>query len=168
MKLGICERCGKPADAYYEIRSNKVYLVKFCPECGRTASLVTKDARKWRWKREIADFHEPPAAACSMDCGSCDHQLHTKPSTVAVDVTNLCNQNCPICLAYVDAMGFVYRPPVEYFDKIFRHFLHNEPKAQHVLLWRGTHCPPGLSGNRATRSFIRFPGASVYERHQTG
>jgi uncharacterized radical SAM superfamily Fe-S cluster-containing enzyme len=128
MKLGLCEKCGKPADAYYEIRSNKVYLVKFCPECGRTASLVTKDARKWRWKREIADYHEPPTAACSMDCGSCDHQLHTKPSTVAIDVTNLCNQNCPICLAYVDAMGFAYRPPLEYFDKIFRHFLNNDPK----------------------------------------
>ncbi len=128
MKLGLCEKCRKPADARYEIRSNKVYLVKSCPECGRTASLVTKDARKWRWKREIANYHEPPSAACSMDCGSCDHHRVTKPSTVAVDVTNLCNQNCPICLAYVDAMGFVYRPPVEYFDKIFRHFLNDEPK----------------------------------------
>lgn len=128
MKLGLCEKCKKPADACYEIRSNKVFLVKFCPECGRTASLVTKDARKWRWKREIADYREPSMPACSMDCGSCDHHSHTKPSTVAIDVTNLCNQNCPICLAYVDAMGFVYRPPVEYFDKIFRHFLNNDPK----------------------------------------
>jgi MoaA/NifB/PqqE/SkfB family radical SAM enzyme len=63
-----------------------------------------------------------------MDCGSCDHQLHTKPSTVAIDVTNHCNQRCPICLAQVDAMGFSYQPPVEYFDKIFRHFLKNDPK----------------------------------------
>jgi len=54
--------------------------------------------------------------------------MHTKPSTVAIDVTNLCNQRCPICLAYVDAMGFAYHPPVEYFDKIFKHFLHNDPK----------------------------------------
>ncbi len=128
MKLGLCEKCRRPTDACYEIRSNKVYLIKFCPECGRTASLVTKDARKWRWKREIADYHEPAVAACSMNCASCDHQAHIKPNTVAIDVTNLCNQRCPICLAYVDAMGFAYRPPIEYFDKIFRHFLHNDPK----------------------------------------
>jgi len=128
MKLGLCEKCGNPTDACYEIRNNNVYLVKFCRECGRTASLVTKDARKWRWKRELADYQEPSVPACSLDCASCDHQLHTKPSTVSIDVTNLCNQRCPICLAYVDAMGFAYQPPVEYFDKIFRHFLTHDPK----------------------------------------
>jgi len=128
MKLGLCEKCGKATDARYEIRDNRVYLVKFCRDCGRTASLVTKDARKWRWKREIADYQEPAATGCSLDCGSCDHQMHTKPSTVSIDVTNLCNQRCPICLAYVDAMGFTYHPPVQYFDKIFKHFLHNDPK----------------------------------------
>ena len=51
MKLGLCEKCGTPTDARYEIKNNCVYLVKFCKDCGRTSSLVTKDARKWRWKR---------------------------------------------------------------------------------------------------------------------
>ena len=128
MKLGLCEKCGSPTDACYEIRNNRGYLVKFCRDCGRTASLVTKDARKWRWKREISGYQEPAVPACSMDCGNCDHQAHTKPSTVAIDVTNLCNQHCPICLAYVDAMGFAYHPPIEYFDKIFKHFVNNDPK----------------------------------------
>lgn len=128
MKLGFCEKCSRPTDACYEIRHNKVYLVKFCKECGRTSSLVTKDARKWRWKREIANYHEPSGPTCSLDCKSCDHQLHTKPSTVAIDVTNLCNQRCPICLAYVEAMGFAYYPPMEYFDKIFKHFQNQDPK----------------------------------------
>ncbi|MGB6068412.1 MAG: radical SAM protein [Desulfomonilaceae bacterium] len=128
MKLGLCEKCGSPTDACYEIRNNRVYLVKFCRDCGRTASLVTKDARKWRWKREISGYQEPAVPACSMDCANCDHQLYTKPSTVAIDVTNLCNQHCPICLAYVDAMGFAYHPPIEYFDKIFKHFVNNDPK----------------------------------------
>jgi 7,8-dihydro-6-hydroxymethylpterin dimethyltransferase len=127
-KLGLCERCNQPTDAYYEIRNNSVYLVKFCPECGRTSSLVTRDARKWRWKREISQYTEPAVPACSMDCASCDHQAHTKPYTVAVDVTNLCNQRCPICLAYVEAMGFAYHPPIEYFDKVFKHFVNNDPK----------------------------------------
>ncbi len=128
MKLGLCEKCGQPTDACYEIRDNKVYLVKFCKDCGRTASLVTKDARKWTWKREITQYQEPACAACSLDCASCDHQHHKKPNTVAIDVTNLCNQHCPICLAYVDAMGFAYHPPVEHFEKIFKHFRNQVPR----------------------------------------
>ena len=128
MKLGLCENCGKPADAAYEIRNNNVYLTKFCRKCGRTASLVTRDARKWRWKREVSDYCEPSSPECSLNCANCDHQSHTKPTTVAIDVTNLCNQRCPICLAYVDAMGFSYHPPLEYFDKIFKHFQENDPR----------------------------------------
>lgn len=128
MKLGLCEKCGAPSDARYEIRNNDVFLVKFCRDCGRTSSLVTKDARKWRWKREISGYEEPIASGCSMECAKCDHQSHTAPTTVAVDVTNLCNQRCPICLAYVDAMGFSYQPPLEYFDKIFKRFLNHDPR----------------------------------------
>ena len=129
MKLGLCEKCGKPTDARYEIKTNCVYLVKFCKDCGRTSSLVTKDARKWRWKRELAEYQEPSGlSGCSLDCKSCDHKLHTSPTTVAIDVTNLCNQRCPICLAYVDAMGFSYKPPLEYFEKIFREFEDRDPK----------------------------------------
>ncbi len=73
-------------------------------------------------------FQEPSHPACSLDCASCDHQAHTPPSTVAIDVTNLCNQRCPICLAYVEAMGYAYHPPLEYFEKIFKHFQHNDPR----------------------------------------
>jgi len=128
MKLGLCERCGQPTDACYEIRNNHVYLVKFCKDCGRSASLVTKDARKWRWKRDITDYKDPAVSGCDLNCKSCDHQLHRKPNTVAIDVTNHCNQHCPICLAYVDAMGFSYCPPMEYFEKIFKHFQHQDPR----------------------------------------
>ncbi|MBI5251454.1 MAG: radical SAM protein, partial [Desulfomonile tiedjei] len=80
------------------------------------------------WKREISGFQEPSQPACSLDCASCDHQAHTPPSTVSIDVTNLCNQRCPICLAYVDAMGYAYHPPLEYFEKIFKHFVNNDPR----------------------------------------
>jgi 7,8-dihydro-6-hydroxymethylpterin dimethyltransferase len=128
MKLGLCEKCGNPTDARYEIQNNRGYLVKYCRDCGRTASLVTNDARKWTWKRDVAGYTEPSEPECSLDCANCDHQKHTKPNTVAIDVTNRCNQRCPICLAYVDAMGFEYHPPLEYFDKIFKHFLKNDPK----------------------------------------
>ncbi len=129
MMLGLCEKCGLPTDARYEIRNNCVYLVKFCKDCGRTSSLVTKDARKWRWKREIAEYEEPSnLTSCLLNCRSCDHRLRKAPTTVAIDVTNMCNQKCPICLAYVEAMGFVYKPPIEYFDKIFKAFLDSVPK----------------------------------------
>ncbi|MFH0823348.1 MAG: radical SAM protein [Pseudomonadota bacterium] len=128
MKKGLCDKCGRPAEAAYEIRDNSVYLVKFCRTCGRTSTMVTRDAKKWQWKRDLSEYQEPCRSQCSMDCAACDHQAVTPPNTVAIDVTNLCNQRCPICLAYCDAMGYAYHPPIEYFDKIFRHFLNNDPK----------------------------------------
>lgn len=128
MKLGLCEKCDQPCQATYEIRNNNVYLVKFCRKCGRTSSLVSGDARKWRWKRQISGYEDSSAAGCSLNCASCDHDKITQPNTVAIDVTNRCNQKCPICLAYVDAMGFTFHPPIEYFDKIFLHYRDRTPK----------------------------------------
>jgi tetraether lipid synthase len=154
MKLGLCEKCGAAVDARYEIRDNSVFLVKFCRDCGRTASLVTKDARKWRWKREISGYQEPSESGCSMNCAACDHQTHTKPNTVAIDVTNRCNQRCPICLAYVDAMGFSYEPPLEYFDKIYKSFLNQNPRPN-ICFFGGepTVHPSFLEIVRAARAY---------------
>ncbi len=128
MRIGLCEKCGEPADARYEVRNNSVYLVKSCKECGRTSSLVTTDARKWSWKRAIMGYQEPTQSGCSMECASCSHHEVTPPYTVSIDVTNRCNQRCPICLAYVDAMGFTYEPPMDYFRKIFEEFKDADPR----------------------------------------
>lgn len=128
MKLGLCDRCGQPVEASYEIRDTSVYLAKHCPTCGPTESLVSRDARKWRWKRDVCGYEEPSESHCSLDCAHCDHKALTPPTTVAIDVTNRCNQRCPICLAYVDAMGFSFHPPLEYFDKIFQYFRDQDPR----------------------------------------
>lgn len=127
-KLGLCEKCKAPTEAAYEIRNNKVYLAKFCKTCGRTSSMVSKDAIKWLWKRSITGYTEPVAPNCSIDCSTCNHHKYTSPTTVSIDVTNICNQKCPICLAYVDAMGYTFHPPMEYFDKIFLKFKDSNPK----------------------------------------
>lgn len=128
MKLGLCDKCGRPVKAAYETRNNSVYLKKDCSECGPTETLVSRDARKWHWKRTVLGYEEPSSPQCSLDCAHCDHKAVTTPTTVAIDVTNRCNQRCPICLAYVDAMGFSFHPPMEYFDKIFQHFRNQDPR----------------------------------------
>lgn len=128
MKRGLCETCGKPTDAAYEISNNNVYLTKFCRDCGRSSALVSRDAEKWLWKREIFRYEEPDMPSCSLDCSVCNHEDHKAPYTVAIDVTNHCNQRCPICLAYVEAMECSFQPPVEYFVKIYKHFENAEPK----------------------------------------
>ncbi len=128
IRTALCEECGQPVPADYEVREGKVYLKKHCPDCGVTSALVSNDAAKWSWKREISDFNEPGETGCSMVCSTCNHQSHTPPYTVAIDLTNRCNQRCPICLANVDAMGFDFNPPLEYFEKIFRHFEGAQPR----------------------------------------
>lgn len=128
MRIGLCERCGEPVSSGYQTRGDKVYLIKSCPECGESSALVSKDARKWQWKRDISGYTEPSETGCTLSCSKCDHQTQTPPYTVAIDLTNRCNQRCPICLANVEAMGFDFNPPIEYFEKIFRHFHGAQPR----------------------------------------
>ena len=168
MKLGLCEKCGMPADASYEIRNNNVYLVKFCADCGRTSSIVSKDSRKWRWKRQLCDYHEPVSSGCSMNCRTCDHKALTEPNTVAIDVTNRCNQRCPICLVYVDAMGFDYHPPIEYFDKIFQHFQHQDPRPNICFFGGEPTVHKNFLEIVKTCPILRIPGATLHQRHTSG
>jgi len=63
-------------------------------------------------------YEPPPHAGCSMECKQCG--VSHEPTLVFVDVTNRCNMNCPICIANVHGMGFVFDPPLEYFERIFQ------------------------------------------------
>lgn len=115
--IGLCRKCQKRVPAGFEIRDNKVYLVKQCPECGATDSLVSNDAAAWQAKRDIWQYQDKPQPACSLHCDRCN--VDHSPTVVFLDVTNRCNMNCPICIANIRGMGFEFNPPLEYFDKVF-------------------------------------------------
>jgi sulfatase maturation enzyme AslB (radical SAM superfamily) len=45
-----------------------------------------------------------------------------------MDLTNRCNQDCPICIANIAGMGFKFEPPIEYFDQLLRYLAALTPK----------------------------------------
>ena len=123
---GICKKCRAIVPAQHVFRDSKVFLRKECPDCGPDESLLSNDATAWQHKREMLPYESEPHASCSMQCRQCGVQHN--PTLVFVDVTNRCNMNCPICIANVHGMGFVFDPPLEYFQKVFQALGKLDPK----------------------------------------
>jgi uncharacterized radical SAM superfamily Fe-S cluster-containing enzyme len=117
VNYGLCDHCGGRVPAGHVTRDGKAYLTKDCPDCGRTESLISSFADRWQHKRDIYHYDPDEVLSCSLDCAACGKDHH--PRIVFVDVTNRCNLDCPICLANVPGMGFVFNPPLDYFEKIF-------------------------------------------------
>ena len=75
---------------------------------------------------ELLGYVPSKLEPCSLNCTKC--QIDHKPNMVFLDVTNRCNMNCPICINNTPSMGFLFEPPIEYFDTIFKHFAQITPK----------------------------------------
>jgi 7,8-dihydro-6-hydroxymethylpterin dimethyltransferase len=112
-----CSQCGKLVPATKETRDNQVFLVKACPTCGRSESLVSGDAARYAAKSAFDTGFG--YRGCGLDCTACNHGR--LPNLVFIDITNRCNLNCPICINNTPAMGFKFEPPFAYFAKILDH-----------------------------------------------
>lgn len=124
MNKALCNKCENLVAAQVVEREGKVFLVKDCPRCGPTETLIAAVAARYMMKRKLDSSYE--YEGCSFDCLNCRHRK--QPSFIFVDVTNRCNLNCPICINNTPSMGFLFEPPIEYFEKIFKHFSTYEPR----------------------------------------
>ncbi len=125
MNRGFCEQCGRLVPASQQERDGAVYLVKDCGDCGPTETLISSDARRYYAKRSLDGEHEEPRG-CGLNCLSCNHKQ--QPSFIFIDITNRCNSNCPICINNTPSMGFLFEPPMEYFERIFDRLAELDPK----------------------------------------
>ena len=124
MNQSFCNTCQKLVRATKEERGTRIYLVKDCPDCGSTETLISSDARRYNRKGEIDGGFD--YGSCTLNCLQCRHGKD--PSLVFVDVTNRCNLDCPICINNTPSMGFTFDPPFEYFQKIFERVGRFDPK----------------------------------------
>jgi uncharacterized radical SAM superfamily Fe-S cluster-containing enzyme len=150
MNKAHCNRCRELVPATPERRDGRVYLVKSCPSCGRTETLISGEAGRYEAKRSLDSGYD--YQTCGLNCLHCRHRAH--PTFIFIDVTNRCNLNCPICINNTPGMGFTFEPPAEYFDRIFDHFAADEPKPA-VQLFGGepTMRPDLLDIIRKARSY---------------
>ena len=124
MNKAFCNSCMKLVDAERVVRDGKVFLKKNCPQCGESETLVSSDSERHYDKRDLDSDYE--YKGCTVNCPECDH--HPQPLYAFVDVTNRCNQNCPMCADNVPSHGFVCEPPIEHFEKIFDHLATFDPQ----------------------------------------
>lgn len=115
MNRAYCNTCRELVPAKHKVQGGRVFLVKACPVCGATESLISGDAARFDAKSQFDSGFE--YRGCKMNCVSCQHGA--PPSLVFIDITNRCNLNCPICINNTPSMGFLFEPPFEYFEKIF-------------------------------------------------
>ncbi len=123
---GICENCRQRIPATHVVRDGKVYIRKDCPDCGPGERLVSTDAAAWQAKRKLWHYDPEKAGPCAINCLECAHPHH--PRMVFLDVTNRCNMNCPICINNTPSMGFLFEPPIGYFDKVLAGLAKMDPQ----------------------------------------
>jgi len=115
----LCPECLAVIDAeIYEV-AGKIRIKKRCTVHGEFDDLYWSDSALYRkfaqWGVEDTEVKQ----GCPFDCGLCpEHRSSTM--LAIVDVTNRCNQRCPICFANAAVSGYLYEPTMEQLEQMMR------------------------------------------------
>ena len=104
--------------------NNKMIIKKTCPEHGYFEDVYWSDAELYeKFKnfaydgKGVSNPNTQEKNGCPHDCGLCPN--HKSGTLLAnIDLTNRCNQRCPICFANAAAAGYVYEPSFEEVKKM--------------------------------------------------
>lgn len=103
--VSLCPECLKRIDAKIVFEDGNVFMLKRCPEHGRSKVLIADDVAYYKNIRNYNKPSEMPYAfntkthyGCPYDCGLCpDHEQHS--CLTVVEITDRCNLTCPTCYA---------------------------------------------------------------------
>ena len=118
----LCPECREIIEAkIFEDADSRVKIRKVCDVHGvfedvywSDAELYKKFDRYWYEGSGLSETRVSVDGDCPNNCGVCSS--HKTTTILAnIDVTNRCNQNCPICFANASAAGYIYEPS---FDQI--------------------------------------------------
>lgn len=120
----ICPYCLKviPADLVEE--KGKILIKKKCPVHGSFRDIYWSDSALYRKFLGHASDNDIPLNSqavaekgCPGDCGLCpEHKTNTILANL--DITNRCNQACPICFANAESCGYAYEPSLSQIKKM--------------------------------------------------
>ncbi|MDR2866827.1 MAG: radical SAM protein [Methanomassiliicoccaceae archaeon] len=122
----LCPVCLKTIKAVKVAEDDKVFIVKECGDHGQWKVQIWSGVEHYNYLYEFAAVQKPPLKYavpecndCPQDCGLCNmHKQHTCLNVV--EVTNICNLNCPICFATANGCGYRYHPSMDDIKKMFR------------------------------------------------
>lgn len=115
--VSLCSKCFRRSDAKIVFENDRVYMLKRCHQHGFDRVLIADDVDYYRRCREVfikapempARWNTPVKYGCPYDCGLCpDHEQHSCLSLL--EITDVCNLNCPICYANSGTHRTTHRP----------------------------------------------------------
>lgn len=103
--LSLCPTCLKRVDAKIVFEGDNVFMLKRCPEHGKSKVLIADDKEYYKNIRNYNKPSETPYKfntetlyGCPYDCGLCpDHEQHS--CLTVIEITDRCNLMCPTCYA---------------------------------------------------------------------
>lgn len=120
----ICPQCLNVIPANIVEEKGKILIKKDCPRHGHFEDIYWSDAALYHkfasYSSEGHGVNNPKTKrqkGCPFDCGLCtEHKTNTLLANL--DVTNRCNQACPICFANSAVCGYLYEPSFEEIVKM--------------------------------------------------
>lgn len=139
----LCPICLSVIDASVFEENGKIYMEKSCDKHGDFRDVYWSDAEQFkRFLRyqipgdPIDNPNTKKNKNCPFDCGLCDkHQTHTMLANI--DVTNRCNQRCPICFANSAVAGYIYEPSIEQIREMLTMLQNQKPSPNWAVQFSG-------------------------------
>ena len=131
----LCPECLTIIDASIYEENGKVMIEKTCEIHGNYKDIYWSNVEQFkRFSKYMHDGHgiENPINKnldrqnCPFMCGLCSS--HSTTTILAnIDVTNRCNQNCPICFANASSSGYIYEPSIQQIKTSMQKLLNQKP-----------------------------------------
>ncbi|MDP3057418.1 MAG: radical SAM protein [bacterium] len=129
----ICPECLKNIPADIVEKAGKILFKKHCPAHGDFEDIYWSDSALYKKYKKFACDGEGVSNPntkkkkdCPNSCGLCaDHKTGTLLANI--DLTNRCNQKCPICFANSAVAGYLYEPSFQQVKKMMETLRNEKP-----------------------------------------
>lgn len=129
----VCPECLKVINLEIIPRDGKILIKKHCDIHGDFKDIYWSDAalygkyEKFAYEgKKISNPGSVKKNGCPLDCGLCPR--HKTGTLLAnIDLTNRCNQKCPICFANSAVAGYLYEPSLAQIEKMMKMLKNEKP-----------------------------------------
>ncbi len=129
----LCPECLAVIGAEVIEEHGRAVIKKDCPRDGHFEDVYWENAEFFRRVMSfdscgagVDNPHTDEKKDCPYDCGLCPN--HKSTTILAnIDITNRCNQRCPICFANAAVMGYVYEPSKEQIFRMMENLRNEKP-----------------------------------------
>ncbi len=129
----LCPECLTVIDATIFEEQGKIMLEKTCSKHGSFKDIYWSSADQFKrfehYGHDGTGVNNPNVSLdsnCPNSCGLCSS--HKTTTILAnIDVTNRCNQRCPVCFANAAASGYLYEPSLEQIRDMMQMLRNEKP-----------------------------------------